>query len=53
VYKIPFECGRPYIGEKGRPLAVRLNEHKYSLKEGLCDKPKLAAHAFEKGYMIA
>jgi hypothetical protein len=24
VYSIPCECGRSYIGETGRPLAVRL-----------------------------
>jgi hypothetical protein len=53
VYKIPFECGRPYIDETGRLLAVRLKEYKYNLKEGLCDKSKLAAHTFEEGYRIA
>jgi hypothetical protein len=42
-----------YIGEIGRPLAVRLEDHKYNLKEGLCDKSKLAAHAFEEGHRIA
>jgi hypothetical protein len=29
------ECGRSYIGETGRYLAVRLREHEHSLKEGL------------------
>jgi hypothetical protein len=27
IYSIPRECGRSYIGETGRPLAVRLREH--------------------------
>ncbi|PNF31038.1 hypothetical protein B7P43_G17855, partial [Cryptotermes secundus] len=35
VYSIPCECGRSYIGETGRPLAVRLREHRHNLKEGL------------------
>jgi hypothetical protein len=35
VCSIPSECGRTYIGETGRPFAVRLRKHKYNLKEGL------------------
>jgi predicted GIY-YIG superfamily endonuclease len=35
VYSIPCEFGRSYIGETGRPLAVRLREHRHNLKEGL------------------
>jgi hypothetical protein len=38
IYSIPCECGRSYIGETGRPLAVRLREHRHSLKEGLAEK---------------
>jgi predicted GIY-YIG superfamily endonuclease len=34
IYSIPCECGRSYIGETGRPLAVRLREHRHNLKEG-------------------
>jgi hypothetical protein len=41
VYSIPCECGRSYIGETGRLLAVRLHEHKHNLKEGLLEKSKL------------
>jgi hypothetical protein len=32
----------------GRPLAVRLKEHKYNLMEALCDKSKIVARAFEE-----
>jgi hypothetical protein len=30
-----------------------LKEHKYNSKERLCDKSKLAPHAFEEGHRIA
>jgi hypothetical protein len=28
VYRIPYECGTKYVGETGRPLQGRVNEHK-------------------------
>jgi predicted GIY-YIG superfamily endonuclease len=48
VYGIPCECGRSYIGETGRPLAMRLREHRHNLKEGLLEMSKLAQHAYEE-----
>jgi hypothetical protein len=50
IYSIPSECGRSYIGERGRPLAVWLHEH--NLKEGFLEKSKLAQHAYEEGHRI-
>jgi hypothetical protein len=50
VYSIHCKCGRSYIGETGRPLAVRLREHKHNLREGFLEKSKLAQHAYEEGY---
>jgi predicted GIY-YIG superfamily endonuclease len=47
VYSIPCECGRSYIGETGRLLAVRLREHRHNLQQGLLEKSKLAQHAYE------
>jgi hypothetical protein len=38
IYNIPCECGRSYIGETGRPLAVRLREPKHNLKDVLLEK---------------
>jgi hypothetical protein len=32
IYNIPCECGRSYFGETGRPLSVRIGEHKFNLK---------------------
>jgi hypothetical protein len=52
VYSIPCECGRSYIGETDRPLAVRLREHKHILREGRLEKSKLAQHAYEEGHMV-
>jgi hypothetical protein len=48
IYSIPCECGRSYTGETGRPLAVRLREHRHNLKDGLLEKSKLAYHAHEE-----
>jgi predicted GIY-YIG superfamily endonuclease len=52
VYSIPCECGRSYTGETGRPLAVRLREHKHNFKEGLIEKSKLAQHAYEEDHKV-
>jgi hypothetical protein len=52
IYSIPYECGRCYIGETGRPLGVCLKEHQYNLKQGLLDKSKLAQHAYEGGHRV-
>jgi hypothetical protein len=52
IYSIPCECGRNYIGETGRPLAVRLREQRHSLQQGLLEKSKLVHHAYEEGHSI-
>jgi hypothetical protein len=39
LYNIPCECGRSYMGETGRPLAMWLHEHRRNLKDGLLEKP--------------
>jgi hypothetical protein len=49
IYSIPCECGRSYIGETGRPLAVGLCEYRHNLKKDLLEKSKLAQHAYEGG----
>jgi hypothetical protein len=36
----------------GRPLGVRIKEHKHDLKQGLLEKSKLAQHAYEEGRRI-
>jgi hypothetical protein len=51
VSSIPCECGRSYIGETGRPVAVRLREHRYSLRQCPLEKSKLAQHAYQEDHM--
>jgi hypothetical protein len=48
VYSITSENGRSYIGETSRPLAARLNEDKYNLKDVVLEKSQLPRHADEK-----
>jgi hypothetical protein len=52
AYRIPYECCRSYIGETGRPLAVRLLEYRHSLEEGLLEKSKVAQHVYEEGHRV-
>jgi hypothetical protein len=47
-----YECDRSYIGETGRPLAVRLREHRHSLQDGTLEKSKLAQHALEESHRV-
>jgi hypothetical protein len=52
VYSIHCECGRSYIGETGRHLAVQLGEHRYNLKESLLEESKLAQYSYEEGHRV-
>jgi hypothetical protein len=50
IYSIPCECGRSYIGETGRAVAVWLLEHRHNLKEGLLEKSKLAQNVYKQDH---
>jgi hypothetical protein len=52
IYRIPCEYSRNYIGETGRPLAVRLREHRHRLQRCLLEKSKLAERAYEEGHRV-
>jgi hypothetical protein len=52
IYSILCECGRSYIVETGRPLAMQLREHRHDHKDGLLEKSKLAQHAYEGGHRV-
>ena len=50
VYSIPCSCGKIYKGETGRPLKVRLEEHRKAVVRGEIEKSGMADHIFkEKG----
>ncbi|PNF13748.1 hypothetical protein B7P43_G14091 [Cryptotermes secundus] len=44
---------KSYICETGRPLAVRIREHRHNLKKGLLEKSRLAQHAYEEGHRVS
>ena len=46
VYQIKCECGESYIGESGRPKAVRIKEHIADVKHGRIDTSTTAQHAY-------
>jgi hypothetical protein len=52
VCSTPCECGRSYIGETARSLAMKLHEHTHNVKESLLEKSKLSQHAYEEGHRI-
>jgi hypothetical protein len=62
VYKIPCECGAKYLGETGRPLQMRVNEHRRNWDKMKREKEEgmdldsipslLAAHAVENDHQV-
>jgi hypothetical protein len=52
IYKIPCECGKSYIGETGRTLETRLNEHKRTVSKGDPNTSKLMEHISNTGHRI-
>jgi predicted GIY-YIG superfamily endonuclease len=52
IYSLPCECGKRYLGETGRPLGVRLAEHKKNVKEGKTNISKLAEHVWEEHHKV-
>ena len=49
IYDIPCSCGRSYKGETGRPLSVRLEEHRKATIRGETLKSGVAEHAWSEG----
>jgi hypothetical protein len=50
IYKIPCACRNVYIGETGRTLDMRLQEHKRSVQKRDPDISCLAEHAITMGH---
>ena len=49
IYNIPCSCGKSYTGETGRPLSVRLEEHRKATIRGEVEKSGMAEHAWSNG----
>lgn len=49
VFAVFLVTGRCYIGETGKPLEVRIREHKYKLTQGLLKTPHYSSMHKRKG----
>ncbi len=47
VYSILCSCGKIYKGETGRPLKVRLEEHRKAIVRGEIEKSGMADHIWK------
>jgi HKD family nuclease len=52
VCAIPCMCGKSYIGETGRTLDIKLNEHKNSLIKGKITTSKLVEHTLNEVHIF-
>jgi hypothetical protein len=52
VHSIPCECGKSYIGQTGRPLALWLSEHRHNLKQGSSREIKISLYAYDEGHTV-
>jgi hypothetical protein len=52
VYRIPWECGKVYIGQTGRSVDTRLKEHQRHIRLEHPDKSAVAEHTVDLGHHI-
>ena len=52
VYLIPCSCGTPYIGETGRSIHQRINEHAANLRLGRSKSSALAEHVEKTKHQV-
>ena len=52
VYRIPCQCGKVYIGETGRDLTTRINEHKAHGRKGELEKSSIIKHSHTEDHQI-
>ena len=50
VYRIPFECGKVYIGESGRPMQDRIKEHDRDIRLARTETSAVSEHAHNTGH---
>jgi len=51
VYKIPYECGKVYIGETGRAMQERIKEHDSEIQLARAQTSEVSEHANETGHL--
>ena len=53
VYSIPCTtCSKVYIGQTGRLLQTRIEEHKTAVKYAKCDVSAVAEHVWERNHHV-
>jgi hypothetical protein len=52
IYSIPCECGRVYIGQSGRSIQLRINEHDRHIRLAQPDKSAIAEHSISRDHII-
>jgi hypothetical protein len=52
VYRIPCECCRVYIGQRGRSVDIRIKEHQRHIRLDHPDKLAVAEHSIDQGHRI-
>ena len=50
VYKIPYECGKVYIGETGRLMHERIKQHDRDIRPVRTQTSAVSEHANETGH---
>ena len=52
IYKIPFSCGKVYLGETERRVETRLKEHKDACRRGQLERSAVAEHPWTNQHTI-
>ncbi|PSN33402.1 hypothetical protein C0J52_15256 [Blattella germanica] len=52
IYKISCECSKGYIGQTGRTVLERVNEHQRYMRLGYPEKSTVAQHSYDTGQRI-
>jgi hypothetical protein len=52
IYSIPCECGRVYIGQRGRSIQPRIKEHHRRIRLAQPDKSAVAEHSINHDHII-
>jgi len=52
MYSIPCECGRVYIGQSGRSIQLRIEEHNRNIRLAQPNKSAVAEHNMNHEHII-